>query len=55
MLRRFEDEVLFYLSFATLMRDMESAGFRFVTPSTDDNKPMEAKGLYDLARYRGVL
>lgn len=49
VLKRFEDEVLFYLSFATLERDMESAGFRFVTPSIDDYKPMEAKGLYDLA------
>lgn len=48
-LTRFEQEILFYLSFATLQRDMEKAGFAFATPDTDENKRMEATGLYDLA------
>ena len=49
VLRRFEEEILFYLSFCTLQRDMEKAGFVFTTPDTDENRRMEAKGLYDLA------
>ena len=49
VLKRFEQEVLFYLSYCTLQRDLERAGFAFATPGTDDTKRMEAKGLYDLA------
>ena len=49
VLKRFESEVLFYLSFAHLEREMESAGFSFAAPETDDDKPMKATGLYDLA------
>ena len=49
VLKRFEQEILFYLSYCTLQRDLERAGFVFATPDTDDSKRMEAKGLYDLA------
>ena len=49
VLRRFEREIIFYLSFCTLQQDMESAGYIFSTPSSLPEKRMEAKGLYDLA------
>ncbi|MCR5324977.1 MAG: hypothetical protein K6E85_17100 [Lachnospiraceae bacterium] len=49
VLKRFENELLFYLSFASLARDMEKEGFWFVTPGTSEDERMEAKGLYDLA------
>ena len=49
VLRRFEREIIFYLSFCSLQRDMENAGYVFSTPSTSAEKRMEAKGLYDLA------
>ena len=49
VLKRFEQEILFYLSFCTLERDMEKAGFSFSTPETSEEKAMEARGLYDLA------
>ena len=49
VLKRFEQEILFYLAFCTLQRDMEKEGFHFVTPETSEDARMEAKGLYDLA------
>ena len=49
VLRRFSEEIRFYLAFAALQREMEAAGFAFVTPGTSEERPMEAKGLYDLA------
>ena len=45
----FQKEILFYLSFATLQREMEQAGYTFCTPETNEKKRMEADGLYDLA------
>ncbi|MBP5462277.1 MAG: hypothetical protein J6Y20_09150 [Lachnospiraceae bacterium] len=44
----FEQEVLYYLSYCSLQRDMEAAGFDFATPQTNSPR-MEAQGLYDLA------
>lgn len=49
VLKRFEQEIVFYLSFYGLQRDMESEGYHFSTPETSDDKRMEAKGLYDMA------
>ena len=49
VLKRFEQEVLFYLSFCSFMRDMEKEGFHFAVPAASAGKTMEAKGLYDLA------
>lgn len=49
VLRRFGEEILFYLAYCTLQRDMENAGYTFATPTVSDEKRMEAKGLYDLA------
>ena len=49
VLLRFEQEVLYYLSYATLQREMEKAGHHFATPATGDGVRMEAKGLYDIA------
>ncbi len=47
--KRFEKEVLFYLSFASLERDMKKEGFAFAMPETPAGEKMDAKGLYDLA------
>ena len=49
VLKRFEKEVIFYLSYATLTRDMQKAGFEFSAPVTAPEGTMEANGLYDLA------
>lgn len=49
VLRRFEKEVIFYLSFRSLELELEKAGLRFSTPETSEDRRMEAKGLYDLA------
>ncbi len=49
VLRRFEKEVVFYLSFRSLEQELEKAGFCFSTPETSEDRRMEAKGLYDLA------
>lgn len=48
VLHRFEREVIFYLSFRSLQLEMEEAGFRFAEPEADEDKKMEAKGLYDM-------
>ncbi|MCR5684051.1 MAG: hypothetical protein K6G81_01325 [Lachnospiraceae bacterium] len=49
VLKRFEQEVIFYLSYLSFMRDMEKEGFYFTAPLPDGSRKMEAKGLYDLA------
>nr|MCR5330510.1 hypothetical protein [Lachnospiraceae bacterium] len=49
VLKRFEEEILFYLSFGSLEREMSEKGFVFTTPETSADRRMEAKGLYDLA------
>ena len=49
VLRRFEQEIQFYLSFRTLSRDMEKEGFSFATPVCTESKRIEAEGSYDLA------
>ena len=49
VLRRFEQEVRYYLSYCSLQRNMEQAGYVFATPETDELHRMEAKGLYDMA------
>lgn len=49
LLKRFEDEILYYLSYRMMQLEMEEAGFRFSTPDTNEKKRMEATGLYDLA------
>ncbi len=49
VLKRFEKEILFYLSFGTLQREMEKKGFSFAVPEVSEERPPEGKGLYDLA------
>ncbi len=49
LLKRFEEEILYYLSYRMMQLEMEEAGFRFTTPRTDNKKQMQAAGLYDLA------
>ncbi|MCR5249194.1 MAG: hypothetical protein K6E50_01160 [Lachnospiraceae bacterium] len=49
VLKRFEKEVIFYLSFCTLQRELEKEGYAFATPGKPEGKRMKAKGLYDLA------
>ena len=49
VLKRFEKEILFYLSFGSLQKELSEAGFAFCTPERSDGRIMEAKGLYDLA------
>ncbi len=49
VLARFEKEIRFYLSYATLQRELEAEGFRFAVPTVSPERPMAAKGLYDLA------
>ena len=46
---RFEQEIRFYLSFCSLQREMEKAGFAFAEPEVRLSGRMEAEGLYDLA------
>lgn len=55
VLQRFEQEILFYLSFCSLQRDMENEGFAFSTPRCTDSRRIEAKGLYDLAMALAFL
>ena len=46
---RFRKEIVFYLSFAAFRREMEGLGFSFAVPSVSDSRPLQARGLYDLA------
>ncbi len=48
-LGQFEKEIRFYLSYCALQREMEGAGFRFSVPESCQDRPMEGKGVYDLA------
>ena len=49
VLARFEKEIRFYLSYCALQREMEEKGFAFAVPSVLEDRPMEGRGLYDLA------
>ena len=49
VLDRFEKEIVFYLSFRTLELEMEGLGYCFAAPGTEEDAPMRAEGLYDLA------
>ncbi len=49
VLKRFEEEIIFYLSFSDLQQDMQKEGFVFSTPQRSGNSSMSAEGLYDLA------
>ncbi len=49
VLKRFDREISFYLSFYSFQKEMEKEGFVFATPDTTGEKRIEAKGLYDLA------
>ena len=49
VLARFGKEILFYLSYALLQREMERKGFSFAVPTVSEERQPEAKGLYDLA------
>lgn len=49
VLVRFAQEIRFYLSYAALQRELEESGFSFAAPTVSDDRPMAAKGLYDLA------
>ncbi len=49
VLKRFEQEILFYISFNSFELDMKKEGMHFTTPETCEDKPMQATGLYDLA------
>ena len=49
VLKRFENDILFYISYFTLQKDMEEAGFVFSTPQDAADGRMEAHALYDLA------
>ncbi len=46
---RFEKEIKFYLSFCTLQKHLTGKGFCFSTPDVSENRPLEGRGLYDLA------
>lgn len=49
VLVRFEEEVTFYLSYCSLQREMEDAGYKFTTPVRCEEGIMSAEGLFDLA------
>lgn len=49
VLVRFEEEVTFYLSYCSLQREMEDAGYKFTTPVRCEEGVMSAEGLFDLA------
>ena len=49
ILLRFDREIGFYLSFYKFQEKMQSAGFEFTKPTTDEEKELSATGVYDLA------
>ncbi len=49
VLARFEKEIKFYLSYYGLQTYLEGKGFTFTTPDVSETRPMEGRGLYDLA------
>ncbi|MBR5420083.1 MAG: hypothetical protein IK115_02925 [Lachnospiraceae bacterium] len=55
VLKRFSEEVIFYLSFCSLQRELEKKGYPFATPDCSENRRMEAKGLYDVALALSAL
>ena len=46
---RFEKEIRFYLSYRSLQIHLEGKGYAFSTPNVSESRPLEGKGLYDLA------
>ncbi len=46
---RFIREIPYYLSFRAFQLELQEKGCMLRTPTTDRSKPMEARGLYDLA------
>ena len=46
---RFEKEIKFYLSYCTLQKSLERKGFSFSAPDVSPDRPLEGKGLFDLA------
>ena len=48
-LLRLEEEVQFYLSYYRFQKKCQKQGFVFVEPTCEQNRPMEASGVYDLA------
>ena len=55
VLRRFEEEIVFYLSYAGLEREMKAAGFPFSVPDAPGEHRMQAEGVYDLALALSAL
>ncbi len=49
VLKRFEKEIIFYISFCSMQRELMKEGLVFSTPKSDMTGRMEATGLYDLA------
>ena len=49
VLARFEEELIFYLSYCDLQHDMQKEGYAFTTPERSEQGIMSAEGLYDLA------
>ena len=49
VLVRFEEEIIFYLSYCSLQKEMEDEGYLFTTPVRCEEGVMKAEGLYDLA------
>ena len=49
VLRRFDEEIRFYLSYRALQQEMLEKGFSFATPVFSEDKTMEAHDLYDMA------
>lgn len=48
-LMQFYDEIVFYISYMTFEKHMNEKGFCFTMSDVDEDKPMRAEGLYDLA------
>ncbi len=49
VITRFEKEIKFYLSYCVLQTHLEGKGFSFTTPDVSETRPLEGRGLYDLA------
>lgn len=48
---KFYSEVAFYLSFMSFEHEMSAHGAQFAIPTEDEDRRIEAKGLYDLALF----
>ena len=49
VLKRFDEEIRFYLSYHDLQQEMQEKGFSFATPELSEDRTMEAHDLYDIA------